>query len=144
MREFKNPAATVDIIIEKKDKILLVKRKHQPYQGCWALPGGFLEYGKESLEQAARRELREETSMVVEIEDLALFGNYSSPGRDPRGHVISHAYYAKNFNGIEKADDDAKELTYFPINNLPELAFDHGKIIKDFLAWKESLGGRKC
>ncbi|MFH1248627.1 MAG: NUDIX hydrolase [archaeon] len=131
---FKNPGSTVDIIVEREGKILLVKRKNPPYKGMWAIPGGFIEYGKETLEQAAKRELKEET--CLDALKLELMGVYSEPKRDPRGHVISHVYAAKT-RGTAKASDDAKELQFFPLSNLPALAFDHKKIISDYQIWRE-------
>ena len=131
--KFKNPATTVDIIVVKLNKILLVKRKYGPFKDMWALPGGFINYGKENLEQAAARELLEETGLKAI--DLKLIGVYSESHRDPRGHVISHAYYATT-HGEAKANDDAKELKYFSLYRLPKLAFDHKKIIKDYEKWE--------
>ncbi len=131
--EYKNPASTIDVIVVKEDKVLLVKRKHPPFKRSWALPGGYLKYGKETLYQTAVRELREETNLIVSESDLELLGVYSDPGRDPRGHVISHVYIARKFSGVLKAGDDAQETSFFPINKLPKLAFDHDKILKDYL-----------
>ncbi|MEK6758101.1 MAG: NUDIX hydrolase, partial [Nanoarchaeota archaeon] len=82
-----NPASTVDLIVFFDGGIILIKRKHEPFKDCWALPGGFLELGKETLEQAAVRELFEETSLITNPEELKLVGVYSDPRRDPRGHV---------------------------------------------------------
>ena len=134
MTEFKNPAATADIIFEKDWKILLVKRKYDPFKGMWAIPGGFIEYGKETLEQTAIREAKEETGL--DISELELVGIYSSPNRDPRGHNISHVYLAKKYKGKVKAGDDSKEVAYFSFDDLPELAFDHEKILKDYFSWR--------
>jgi 8-oxo-dGTP diphosphatase len=129
---YKNPCATVDLIVEKNNKILLIKRKNGPFKNMWALPGGFLDYGKETLEQAAKRELEEETSIITKTSDLELLGIYSDPGRDPRGHVISHTYIVKEYAGTPKANDDAKDVGFFSLENLPELAFDHDRIIEDY------------
>ncbi|MBI5148958.1 NUDIX hydrolase [Candidatus Pacearchaeota archaeon] len=134
-QEFRNPSATADIIVEQEGKILLVKRKSYPFEGMWALPGGYLEYGKETLEETACRELREETGLIVKR--LELIGIYSAPDRDPRGHVIS-SVYAAEVSGTAAAGDDAKELRYFSLNELPKLAFDHEKIIKDYLTWRKN------
>jgi len=131
--EYKNPASTIDVIIIKDGKVLLVKRKHPPFVGSWALPGGYTEYGRENLQQTVIRELKEETNLIVKEEDLELLGVYSDPGRDPRGHVISHVYIAKEFLGVLTAGDDAQETVFFPLDKLPELAFDHNKILKDYL-----------
>lgn len=126
-----NPASTVDLIVPCDGGIVLIKRKHEPFKDCWALPGGFLELGKETLEQAAARELFEETSLRTKPEELRLVGVYSDPERDPRGHVIAHAYEAKNYSGKLKANDDAAEVRIF--RELPDkLAFDHKKILSDY------------
>ena len=135
-REYKNPASTVDVIVEKEEKILLIRRKYEPFKNVWALPGGFIDYGKETLEEAASRELKEETGLVTL--SLKLFGVYSSPDRDPRGHTISHVYTAK-VSGKLRAWDDAKEAAYFPLDNLPELAFDHEKILEDYSLDKRDM-----
>lgn len=127
---YKNPSCTVDIIVKKGDAILLIKRRNAPYKNKYALPGGFINYGKETLEQAATRELKEETGLIAF--NLFLLNNYSSPKRDSRGHVISHVYYTTDTQGVLKAGDDAKEAKWFDINNLPKLAFDHNKIINDY------------
>ena len=131
--EYKNPGATVDLIVERRERILLVKRKEGPFRDSWALPGGFLEYGKETLEQAAIRELNEETGLIAQ--HLKLFGVYSAPNRDPRGHTISHVYIAASYGEL-KAGDDAKEAKFYPLYDVPELAFDHEKIIKDYIKYK--------
>lgn len=140
MAEYKNPAATADIIVENQEKILLVKRKNPPYQNMWALPGGFLNCDKETLEEAAKRELEEETGLEVELRDLELVGVYSSPDRDPRGHVITHVYVAKKYEGEAKAGDDAGEARFFSLNSLPQLAFDHRKAIADYLEYRRKNG----
>ena len=128
----RNPASAVDIIVEREEKILLVKRRNEPFKDIWAIPGGYVEYN-ESLEDAAARELKEETNL--DVLSLTLLNNYSDPKRDPRGHVISHIYIAKT-SGTLKAGDDAKELKLFPLYNLPSLAFDHSQIIKDYMVFR--------
>lgn len=130
------PGVTADAIVEKDKSILLVKRKNPPYKGCWAIPGGFLETGEESLERTSTRELWEETNLVARIEDVELLGVYSNPDRDPRGHIIAHVYIIKKFSGEVKANDDAEEARFFPLRNLPKLAFDHKKILEDYRRWK--------
>jgi ADP-ribose pyrophosphatase YjhB (NUDIX family) len=127
-REFKNPIPTVDIIIELEDKgIILIKRKNPPYG--WAIPGGFVDYG-ESLEDAAKREAKEETSLDVEL--IKQFHTYSDPKRDNRFHTISTVYIAKA-KGEPKAEDDAAEIGIFNKNNLPEpIVFDHKEILRDY------------
>lgn len=135
--KFKNPGATIDLIIEKNEKILLIERKYEPFKGKWALPGGFIDYGKETLEKAAVREGGEETSLKIKLKDLEFFGVYSSPNRDPRGHIISHVYIVKKYSGELKANDDAKQVRWFPLYELPKLAFDHKKIINDYRKWSK-------
>ncbi len=127
-REFKNPIPTVDIIIELEDKgIILIKRKNPPHG--WAIPGGFVDYG-ESLEDAAKREAKEETSLNVEL--IKQFHTYSDPKRDKRFHTISTVYIAKA-KGEPRAADDAVEVGIFNIDNFPEpIVFDHKEILRDY------------
>ena len=135
-KKYRNPFPTVDIIIEvneeraishKENKIVLIKRKNPPHG--WALPGGFVDYG-ESLEQAAIREAKEETSLDVEL--IRQFHTYSDPSRDPRHHTLSTVYIACS-NGIPKAADDAAEIGIFTASSLPEpVVFDHKSIIDDY------------
>jgi 8-oxo-dGTP diphosphatase len=127
VKDYRNPVPTVDIIIEIENGIVLIERKNEPLG--WALPGGFVDYG-ETLEDAAVREAREETSL--EVSNLRLVGCYSSPDRDPRHHNISIVYAATG-SGPPHAADDAANLAVFPINSLPEnLCFDHRKILSDY------------
>ncbi len=123
----KNPKVTVDIIVKDEKKgALLVKRKNYPYQDHWAIPGGFVEYN-ESVEDAARREMKEETGIDVEL--TSLLGVFSKPGRDPRGHIVTCCFLAKVLRGKLKADTDAKEVNWTKnIRNL-KIAFDHRKIL---------------
>ncbi|WP_282787423.1 NUDIX hydrolase [Flavobacterium croceum] len=123
---------TVDVLIvrpfEMEQQILLIKRKNEPFKDCWALPGGFVDEN-EDLEQAAIRELVEETQ--VKISHLEQIGAFGKPYRDPRGHMVSIAYFGKvATNTIAMAADDAKEIGWFSVTNLPTLAFDHSDIIK--------------
>ena len=124
---YKNPIPTVDIIIKVNGKIVLVRRKNEPYG--WAIPGGYIDYG-ESAEAAAIREAKEETTLNVKLEGL--LGVYSDPGRDPRSHTITTVFVA-SAQGEPKAGDDAGDVGLFDENNLPEpIAFDHKKILHDF------------
>ncbi len=125
-----NPALTVDGIIEKDGEILLIKRKKDPFKDKYALPGGFVEY-KEKVESAVTREIEEETGLKTEVKEL--IGVYSERGRDPRGHTVSVVYSLGVKGGPISSGSDAKEAKYFPKYELPELAFDHKKIIKDYL-----------
>lgn len=127
----RNPFPTVDIIIETEGGIVLIKRKNPPFG--WAIPGGFVDYG-ESLEQAAKREAREETRLDVHL--VEQFHSYSEPGRDPRFHTVSMVFIAKA-SGDPEAADDAKEAAVFSTLDLPkDLAFDHGRILSDYLAYQ--------
>lgn len=120
---------TVDVLVinKKTAEILLIKRLNEPFKDCWALPGGFVDEN-EDLEQAARRELFEETN--IETNEMIQIGAFGTPNRDPRGHMISIAYRTNLIdNQIVKAKDDAKETKWFSINDLPDLAFDHLEII---------------
>lgn len=124
----RNPVPTVDIIIEISDRIVLIERKNPPYG--WALPGGFVDYG-ESYEEAALREAREETGL--EVVELRQFRTYSEPDRDPRQHTASTVFIGKAA-GMPNAGDDASRAELFGREDLPELAFDHAKILADYYA----------
>lgn len=124
---YRNPFPTVDIIIEMGGGIVLIMRKNPPFG--WAIPGGFVDYG-ESLEAAAVREAKEETSLDVKL--ISQLGAYSDPGRDPRKHTISVVFLAKG-DGQPKAADDARDIAIFDRGTLPEqLAFDHKRILEDY------------
>ena len=128
---YRNPVPTVDIIIEVEEAIVLIKRKNPPHG--WALPGGFVDYG-ESFETAAVREAEEETGLVVK--NLQQFRTYSDPDRDPRQHTASTVFIAQA-DTQPKAGDDAAEAKLFTEENLPELVFDHSKILTDYFAVKK-------
>ena len=126
---------TVDIILTRKlsakSEVLLIQRENEPFKNQWALPGGFVDKG-EDLEPAAKRELSEETS--ISIKSLTQFKTYGKPGRDPRGDTVSVVFYAEvDENVTAKAADDAKDVRWFSMNDLPELAFDHAEILADFI-----------
>lgn len=121
------PLLTVDALIIFEGKIVLIKRKNPPYQNLFALPGGFVEVG-ETVEAAVVREAKEETGLDIEL--IKLFGVYSDPLRDPRGHTVSICYLAKG-RGKLKAGSDAKDTGLFNLSEIPELAFDHNKIIEN-------------
>jgi 8-oxo-dGTP diphosphatase len=123
-------AVAVDVIIEWNGvAVVLIGRRHPPY--WWALPGGFVEYG-ETLEAAAVREAREETSLAVEL--VRQFHTDSDPGRDPRGHTVSTVFVARG-RGVPRARDDAREIGTFRRETLPSpLAFDHARILDDYFA----------
>ena len=133
MTDYKIPSLTADIFIHDNDmNFILIKRKNNPFKDYWALPGGFVEYG-ESVEDAAIREAKEETSITVTLEHLV--NVYSEPDRDPRGHTITVAYTAKGDLNTRKADSDAEDIEIFSMDKLDKIniAFDHAKIIKDCL-----------
>ncbi len=134
--EYARPALTVDCVVFALDggdlKVLLVQRGQPPFEGRWALPGGFVEVG-ETVEEAAAREAQEETGLRVEI--LRLVGVYSEPARDPRGHNVSCAFLARPMpeSGRLSAATDATEAGFLDPSTV-ELAFDHGRIVADALA----------
>ncbi len=130
--QYPHPAVTVDSVVFGLDnselKILLIRRKLDPFKGAWALPGGFVQMD-ENLDDAAKRELVEETGVEkLYLEQLAAFGK---PERDPRERVITVAYFAivNLFEHRVKADSDAEEADWFPVEDTPELAFDHKRIL---------------
>jgi 8-oxo-dGTP diphosphatase len=134
----KGPSVTADVIIlNTKGEILLIKRKYPPFQGMWALPGGFIEYGIETIEECAVREAREETGLKVKL--TALLGVRSRPDRDPRGHTVTAVYVteavSEDVARTAHADDDASEITWFEATeeNLQQIgfAFDHEDIINE-------------
>lgn len=127
---------TVDVVLFRKCanilQLLLIKRKNEPFRDYWALPGGFVDEN-EDLVVAARRELVEETSIVYE--DLVQIKAYGKPFRDPRSHMVTVAFYGEVGEDIVgKAADDAKELAWFNVDELPDLAFDHLDIITDAIS----------
>lgn len=128
--QHRNPLPTVDVVIHVPGRgIVLVERRNPPHG--WALPGGFVDYG-ESCEEAAVREAREETGLDVVL--TGLLGVYSDPSRDPRHHTISVVYTAQAADPSRLcAGDDAASAEFFPLDALPLLAFDHGRIAGDFI-----------
>ena len=128
VEKYRNPFPTVDIIIETDEGIVLIQRKNPPYG--WALPGGFVDYG-ESLEAAAIREAKEETSLDIKL--ISQFRAYSDPARDPRHHTVTVVFIAEA-KGIPLAGDDAEGIGTFNLKSLPgDIAFDHRKILGDYL-----------
>lgn len=134
---YPRPAVTADCVIfglaeNGSRRLLLVRRGHEPYQGCWALPGGFLDMD-ETLEQCAHRELMEETGLAAptRFEELKSF---STVDRDPRGRTITVAFMAEVPMAEVRGGDDADEARWFALDELPPLAFDHDEIIRTALA----------
>jgi len=123
----------VDVIVVKEGKVLLVKRKREPFAGFWALPGGFIEEN-ETAEEAAVREVMEETGLMVKIE--ALVDVFSEVDRDPRGRVISIVYSAVPAGGNLKKGKEVEDVKWFPLHRVPRLAFDHGEMLKRFLQYR--------
>lgn len=133
--EYPRPAVTVDTVLvtvgERGElRVLLIQRAKDPFASRWALPGGFVDQD-EDLEDAARREMLEETA--VELGSMVQLGAYGTPGRDPRGHTVGIAFLAIcGPDEIEgRAGDDAADCRWFPLRRLPKLAFDHAKILND-------------
>lgn len=128
---YPRPAVTVDaILISKAATVLLIERGREPFKGTWALPGGFVDMD-ESLETACKRELEEETG--IQVQEVKQFKAYGDVNRDPRHRTISVVFYAQTETEIRpKAGDDAVNARWFSLADLPELAFDHGKILEEF------------
>ena len=137
--DYPRPAVTVDLAVfnrsEKRTRVLLIRRKHEPFIGSWAFPGGFLEM-EERIEDAARRELKEETGVELTV-PIAFLGVYGDPGRDPRGRTISVVYVAELQGAapLAKGSDDAELADWVDVAAAHDLAFDHGVILKAALAW---------
>ena len=130
--KYPRPAVTADCVVitkEEQPKVLLIQRSADPYKGCWAFPGGFMNMD-ETTEQCAIRELEEETGLRVS--DVHQIGAYSKVDRDPRGRTITVAYLAIIDKPVQvTGQDDAAKAEWFPLSALPELAFDHAEIMRD-------------
>jgi 8-oxo-dGTP diphosphatase len=126
----KTPALTTDcVIFDNEGRVLLIKRKNEPFKGSYALPGGFVDIG-ETVEAACRREVQEEVG--IELGDLSLIGVYSDPKRDPRGHTVSAAYLALLPRAVApRAGSDAERAEWVANWRKRALAFDHAKILDD-------------
>jgi len=130
MEKVKSPILTVDGVIFEKGKILLVRRAIYPFQNYWVLPGGHVEYG-ERVEQAIKREMKEELGLSIKIKKL--IGVYSNPKRDPRYHTVSIVYLCQRTRGKIKLNQEGSEFKFFSLKNLPrKIGFDHREIINDF------------
>ena len=138
--EYPRPAVTADIVLfsrfEDRDYVLLILRKHSPFEGCWAFPGGFIEMD-ETLIESALRELEEETG----LKKIALkqFYTYGDPGRDPRHRTITVVFTGRSDNlPAVTGMDDASEAKWHPVDDIPKLGFDHVVILKDVLQENET------
>ena len=140
--KYPRPAVTAYCIVFSrypKPQVLLIRRGNEPFKGEWAFPGGFLNMD-ETVQECARRELEEETGLVVQ--DIHLVGVYSRPGRDPRGHTVTPAFLSIMDYPLDVCGgDDAAQAQWFPLNQLPVLAFDHGEIISDAMRLFSQLEG---
>jgi 8-oxo-dGTP diphosphatase len=132
-KQYPKPDLTADCVLFRGDDVLLIRRKKEPFQGQWAIPGGYINKGEDPL-MAAIRELQEETS--IKADKLKLVGVYGKEGRDPRGWVVSTAFAGLLPEGQQaRAADDAAEVAWVPIAEAlrKPLAFDHSDILKDAL-----------
>ena len=140
-QQHKNPTPTVDTIIQKGTKVLLVERKKDPFKQMMVLPGGFINEG-ELVEDAAIREVKEETSLDIVLDNI--LGVYSDPSRDPRGHIMSTVFIGKISDKSDKkepiAGDDAATTKWVDLASIEEeqFGFDHKKILMDYKEWKQS------
>ena len=133
--KYPRPAVTADcvVIAQATREVLLIQRGIEPFKGCWAFPGGFMNMD-ETTEQCAVRELEEETGLRVS--SLRQIGTYSKVDRDPRGRTITVAYLALIDAPVSvKGQDDAAQAQWFPLSALPPLAFDHAEIMQDAISY---------
>lgn len=134
------PLLTVDaVVFDKEGRLLLIRRKHEPFVGAYALPGGFVDVG-ETVEDACRRELLEETGVVAA--KIALIGVYSNPARDPRGHTCSIAFLVRARKYEAAAGDDAAAVEWVKNWRRATVAFDHRQIISDAARLAKTMEGR--
>lgn len=143
-KQSNNPIPVVDVIIQQDSEVLFAKRKKDPFKDYLGLPGGFVNIG-ETIEEAARREVKEETSLDIELTDI--LGIYSDPQRDPRGHIMSTVFVGRvpsseNAKNKAIARDDASQLEWIDLQTIGDknLAFDHKIILSNYKKWKESGG----
>ncbi len=140
--DYPRPAVTVDLAVFRRDRkglrVLMIRRKHDPFAGSWALPGGFVEI-EEAFEDAARRELLEETGFAAKG-PIGFVGVFGDPGRDPRGRTISMVYATAVAKAKKKVagGDDASEADWLDPRSLQGLAFDHDKVLARALEWLQS------
>ncbi|MBI5838039.1 MAG: NUDIX hydrolase [Candidatus Eisenbacteria bacterium] len=132
MKTWQRPGVSVDMLIEHQGRLVLVYRRNEPVN--WALPGGYVTYG-EKIEDSARREAMEETGL--ELVDLEQFHVYSDPGRDPRQHSITTVFLAQGRGTLCAGDDAAKAELFEAATGVPHpLAFDHSRIVRDYVEYK--------
>ena len=136
---WRKPSVTCDGIVSKDGRIVLIKRRNDPFKGSYALPGGFVEHG-EALEDCVVREVLEETGLRTQV--VGLLGVYSAPGRDPRGHFVTAVYELRPTGGSLRAGDDAGAAEWVLLDRVPDMAFDHADIIADFRS-RRKVGRRK-
>jgi 8-oxo-dGTP diphosphatase len=141
-QQHKNPIPTVDTIIQRDSQILFVKRKKDPFKEYFVFPGGFVNES-EKVEDAALREVKEETSLSVELVDI--LGVYSDPSRDPRGHIMSTVFIgqiSENDKNKAQAGDDAEVLQWIDLDDINNkiFGFDHEMILSDYKKWKQYKG----
>jgi len=139
---YKNPTPTTDVIITREEEILVVKRKRNPFKDELAIPGGFVNQN-ETVEQAAVREIMEETALPIRLKEI--LGVYSDPKRDPRKHIITTVFIGEIIGNkkIEPvAGDDASAIKWISIGSISDFkfAFDHKRILNDFVRWKHIRG----
>jgi 8-oxo-dGTP diphosphatase len=139
MTNYSNPTPTVDVILQRDSKVLMVRRKKDPFKDHLALPGGFVNEG-ETVEEAMKREAMEETSL--EVEPFDILGVYSDPKRDPRKHIVTVVFIGIIVGGSSKAGDDAASIEWIKIADFErqQIAFDHVQILHDYCQWRKSGG----
>lgn len=139
-RGYAVPTLATDAVLVNGENVLLIQRGREPFKGAWALPGGFVEVG-ETVEAACRRELAEETGCHGRL--IGLIGVYSDPDRDPRGHIVSVPFLATPKDPATCADpavgDDAARAEWRPLDDPPEMAFDHEEILEHARRMVETL-----
>ncbi len=137
--EYRNPVPTVDVILQRDSKVLMIRRKNDPFKGYLALPGGFVNEG-ETVEEAMKREAKEETSL--EVEPIEILGVYSDPKRDPRKHILSTVFVGIIVSGQVSAKDDAAAIEWMNLEDIEnqQMAFDHMLILGDYKKWRISGG----
>jgi 8-oxo-dGTP diphosphatase len=137
--KYNNPTPTVDVILQRDSKVLMIVRKKDPFKGLLAMPGGFVNDG-ETVEEAMKREAIEETSF--EVEPIDILGVYSDPRRDPRKHIMTVVFVGIIVGGSGKAGDDAASIEWIELGDIErkQIAFDHAMILADYRKWKASAG----